>query len=96
MKIRIGTSAAEHIIQKHGILPHEIDEAAGDHGRILLHAKHGYYSILARTNEGRYLNIFVEIINPALADLVSARNMKPIEKRHYRKHSKTRKDDGDE
>ena len=78
----------EKIAWKHNVLPSEVEEVLSGNCKIYLKEKgkvegENLYNALGRTESGRYLSIFFikKLGNRAL--IITARDMKPSERRRY-------------
>ena len=78
----------EKLAWKHNVLPSEVEEVLSGNCKIYLKEKdkvegENLYNALGRTESGRYLSIFFikKLGNRAL--IITARDMKPSERRRY-------------
>ncbi len=73
----------EKIRSKHGVSPEEAEEVFFNTPYIVLRAEEGKYKWLGRSDNGRYL-LVVLVREGTLIKVITARDMTPAERRHYR------------
>jgi len=73
----------EKIRSKHGVSPDEVEEVFFNTPYIVLRAEEGKYKWLGRSDNGRYL-LVVLVREGTLIKVITARDMTPAERRHYR------------
>ena len=86
-RLRCETETEMHIWSRHRVTVREVEDAVYQHGLAIRGRSKGVYSVLGRTEEGRYLTIVVRYLGDCTVRLITARDMSRAERRRYDRHT---------
>ena len=85
----------EKLIQKHGVIPEEVEEALFEDAPHIRRVARDRYQALGRTASGRYLSIIFVVPKPEWTKPISAREMDEAERKLYRRSPKLKPKGGE-